>query len=496
LEKKFIKLFIIFNLLIFLFNLPSGMKWFDNDFLNSVKNQYDFFLSMWLTSSSTLSQVITVQIGKIIAFVLYITIGYVFFKMYKLIKQSNESIDIKKLIFYSFIPCLISFIGISWISIDVFSYIASGWLEFHYNLNPYYDVISSIKNYNSDPMFQNLGWKCESSIFAYGPIIQKILFSACALSFGSVKIALFNIKLFNLVFHLINIFLILKISKKLSIRSDIPVFLYAFNPLILFSYITSAHNDIYMLTFILTALYFIVSKNYIFTLLALSMAINIKYIPVLFVPFVIIYFSKNNDFKGWIKNIIIAAFITIVSTLLLHAVYINNIFDFQTVFQRLSGQNNIIVSSLTFVTLVLFRGTEYMFFEDIKLIQKMIYLYLYSFIIVFCFRDKRKDNLETLLIAMVNAIIIYLIIPSSSIFEWYLPWFMIITIFINDDNYKKLTISLSCIYCALMFFTGNVIPIVGFMANLLAYFVFIYILFITIYKIKDIFKFQKITDSN
>lgn len=108
-------------------------------------------------------------------------------------------------------------------------------------------------------------------------------------SFGNIDVGLLIFKLVNVLVHLCNCYLIYKISHK-----KIFTLLYGLNPFILIEGIACVHNDMFVALFILAALYFLTKKkNLVATIIFLAMATAIKYFTIILLPFVIIYYFRE-----------------------------------------------------------------------------------------------------------------------------------------------------------------------------------------------------------
>ncbi len=129
----------------------------------------------------------------------------------------------------------------------------------------------------------------------YGPMWPLVCKILSGLSMGNLSLALFIYKLFNLILHLANTYLIYQISKKKNLFT----LMYALNPLALFDGIANVHNEIFVIFFILLALYFFVrKKNMLLTIVFMALATAIKYVAVLLIPFLVLYkYQKEKALK-------------------------------------------------------------------------------------------------------------------------------------------------------------------------------------------------------
>ena len=226
------------------------------------------------------------------AFLFFILFTAIFLLYFFVLKKHNKILKSKKQIFtLIIIASLLFMIIIPYTSTDVYSYIANGWSSAHYKENPYYISTGEIaqKNDVSDPMFNKVAncWRFEKVV--YGPAWTIICTVLSWISFGNIDIALFVFKLANLAVHIINCILIYKTTKK-----NLFVVLYGLNPFILFEGLTNVHNDIFIVLFILLALYAVIKKKNLFIAVAcIAVATAIKYLAILILPFCDFVCSKR-----------------------------------------------------------------------------------------------------------------------------------------------------------------------------------------------------------
>ncbi|HTI14351.1 MAG TPA: hypothetical protein VL461_07245 [Dictyobacter sp.] len=136
---------------------------------------------------------------------------------------------------------------------DVYSYTSYGRLLAVHAANPYFAPPSA---FPLDPVYQFVYWK--NTISIYGPVwmgVCAFLSSVCGTS--QMRIVLVY-RLFALAAHLVNVFLVAKTLRAMG-RSHrtvtVGMLLYALNPLVLEESSLGAHNDVFMVTFLLLGLF-------------------------------------------------------------------------------------------------------------------------------------------------------------------------------------------------------------------------------------------------
>ena len=373
------------------------------------------------------------------AFLFFILFTAIFLLYFFVLKKHNKILKSKKQIFtLIIIASLLFMIIIPYTSTDVYSYIANGWSSAHYKENPYYISTGEIaqKNGVSDPMFNKVAncWRFEKVV--YGPAWTIICTALSWLSFGNIDIALLIFKLANLAVHIINCILIYKITKK-----NLFVVLYGLNPFILFEGLTNVHNDIFIVLFILLALYAVIKKKNLFIAVAcIAVTTAIKYLAILILPFVILYAVKNKEIKERVKCCIWCGIEYIAIIALLYLVYVKNdlsvlmgLFIQQTKYNRsifyliyeLTGKNVKAVSLMQNFALLAFA---------------VYYVYVVIRILI-----SKKINMHQIMEKYNIILLIFTFVLITNFNPWYIMWFYPTIFLIRGKSIKNiLYLSYTC----------------------------------------------------
>lgn len=212
-------------------------------------------------------------------------------------KQKDIFKNIKQVLIYISAISLIFLSSISFTSSDVFYYLGIGRIDSKYNQNPYYTTIvdfvesqDNIEELEKDTvLMQGYNNYWASTTVVYGPIWTLICKLIAASSFGNIDIGIFVFRFINIIIHILNCYLIYAISKK-----KIFSIIYGLNPYMLIEGIMCIHNDIFVVCFILFALYFLIKKKKIIpAIVFLALATAIKYFAILLLPLFIIYHFRS-----------------------------------------------------------------------------------------------------------------------------------------------------------------------------------------------------------
>lgn len=401
-EKIYLIVFAIFS---FLFITPSIIYMTKNKTVLNFDNEFCFLLN----NSNRLFQAFIYTIIILGMIGIYYIIIKKRNKIFKNIKQIYITISIISLIFVFTIPF--------WCS-DVFYYLGVGRLEAEYHQNPYYTTMkeyvdSNNVNINNDTVMQkgyNNYWS-ETTV-VYGPIWTIICSIIAKLSLGNIDFGLFIFKLCNVLAHMLNCYLIYKISNK-----KIFTIAYGLNPFILVEGIANVHNDMFVILFILIALYQLLKKkNITLSVLSLAMATDIKYFAVLLLPFIVIYFYKDKKIKYRILKCIQYGIMFGIFMLIPYILYINDL----QVFKGMSDQQGKIAKGLYLFVSQYFTNPSNL----VNIISKTM---LYMFIIVYTYictmlliKPKIKFNIEMKKFFYILLAFIFLLITNFQ--PWYLIW--------------------------------------------------------------------------
>lgn len=390
-----------------LFAIPSIIYFIKN------KTVYHFtqvFTYTFVKSSSMAENCINTLIYLLLFFTL-------FFCYFYLLKNISKVFKTKKSLFAFILLVGILFsIIIPTTSLDVYSYIGNGWVDSKYNENPYYTSVQDVTNtYGIDEMLGKVArcWRDEPVV--YGPVWSLICKVLTSFSFGKITNALYIFKIASLIIFMASSFLIYKITNKKFFTA-----LFALNPFILFEFLSNVHNDIFLVFFILLAIYFIKNKNNIFmAVLSLAVATGIKYLSILLLPFILIYALRKEDLKTKIKKTFIYGIEFIIALCIFYIFYIRDV-------QVLSGifvQQNKYGRSIFLAIYYLLNGDEKAL-NLIKAITLGIFAISYIAIVLKLFFSKNTEQLtfrKTMKTYQVF-ILIFTFILITNFNPWYVIW--------------------------------------------------------------------------
>ena len=397
---------ILFVIVCIMFAIPS-IKYYIN---NKTTFKFEQWFKFLLNDTNRISQTYIYVLIICALILLYFLIVKNREKIFKSNKQMFAFIAIVTVIFIAVIP---------FTSSDIFYYLGIGRLNSTYHQNPYYITIKEFVEQGTNSQYlesdtvlaQGYINVWSNSTVVYGPIWTAICKIVASLSFGNIDIGLLIFKTLNVLVHLLNCYLIYKITHKKMFT-----LLYGLNPYILIEGIACVHNDIFVVLFTLASFYFLLKKkNILVSILFLALATAIKYFTILLLPFIIIYhFRKEKPIKRF-KNCILCGLVFIITLIMFYLLYIQ---DFN-VFSGLFIQQEKIAKSFYVIT-------EY-FTEPDGLASKINSFLLKAFIIIYFFTcviilNKKYIKWQKEIQKANYFIIAFLFLLITNFQPWYIMW--------------------------------------------------------------------------
>ena len=356
----------------------------------------------------------------------------ILFLAYILIAKKHKNMSIKQIVILVILASILFGVIIPYTSTDVYSYIANGWSAAHYGENPYYTSTGEItdKTGQIDSMFTKVAncWKYETVV--YGPLWTLICTGLSYFSFGNIDTALLLFKLLNILVHILNTVLVYKITRK-----KLFMILYGLNPFILFEALSNVHNDIFIILFILLAIYFTIKKKNLFLAVGcIALATAIKYLAILILPFIVIYSVRNKDIKKRIIYCILCGVEYVVIIALFYLIYMRDLSVLAGLFIQQSKYNRSIIYVIY----------EYFGQDKAEIIQTLVLAIFAVIYVIVCIRlllQKKIRFLQT--IRKYNVfLLVFTFILITNFNAWYIMW-LIPTMFFLKGKSQETILALS-----------------------------------------------------
>jgi hypothetical protein len=208
-------------------------------------------------------------------------------------------------------------------STDYTVYINYGWLQSHYDLNPYVYRVLDVSGQASDPMFRP-HWT--HMVTLYGPVFLLLMKGLTTLSQGNYFVAVGLLKLFNVLCHGVMGLLLFCVAKRLQLsRPDWVLWAYWTNPLMLIHQVAGLHNDIVATFFVVLALFCLTVSLELWALPLLMMGGLVKLFPAFLLPF----------FWRWMMLMRVQERRIRLGVLLSLAVFLASVFCYTTEYQKI-----------------------------------------------------------------------------------------------------------------------------------------------------------------
>lgn len=169
-------------------------------------------------------------------------------------------------------------------SYDLFNYITTAKVSYTYMENPY--VVMPIE-FIGEPYLAFT--RAANKVALYGPVWILLTAIPHALGVGNIWTTILAFKLINVVFYLIFLFCIFRITS--SVKN---VIFFAFNPLVVLEVLLSGHNDIYMMLFSLIGMYFWWHCRKISGFLLFFISWFVKGMTIIFFP---LFFMRDRSWE-------------------------------------------------------------------------------------------------------------------------------------------------------------------------------------------------------
>ncbi len=328
---------------------------------------------------------------------------------------------------------------------DVYDYILRGRMTSVYSLNPLKDVPNEIKQ---DAFYDFTSWRSVPS--AYGPAWEWLAGMASRLAGDDRNTNVIVFKLLAVAgYGLASLFIGLALLTIAPRRLLGGLYLFMWNPLLIYMTVGIAHHDALVAATIALALYCLTRRWYVASTLALVLGMLLKFIPIMLVPIVAIIALRQLQGMLRLRYLVLSG---ILSILLAAAAYAPYWHGWETL--RLERRDRMYTGSVATVIRELLIPSL-----DNKPIQTspadtpitnalmangslvvFALFYLWQLIVLW-----RADEQDTLLpIRIIGRILLfYLLVVSLWFYGWYLIWILPVAAVLDDAPLRTLILRVS-----------------------------------------------------
>lgn len=294
---------------------------------------------------------------------------------------------------------------------DIYDNIMHGRILGVHHANPFQQVIA---DFPDDPFYEYAAWKKARS--AYGPLWESLAGLTAWLAGDGIIANVIAFKLLPGLFHLAGVALVVLYLKRESPGQALSgALLLGWNPMMLYETWGNGHNDVAMAFWFLLAAWWIVRRNYILAALSLLVGALMKFLPILFVPAVLLIAWRNLESLG--ARLAFLAKTGALAILIIIAAYYPfwNGFDSFSVERRM----NMFTTSIPTIVYRLLNpslGVD----ESARLVSLAALGLLGVFVLIQSFRI--KDPARDFLQITFNILVFYLLLICLWFQQWYGVW--------------------------------------------------------------------------
>ena len=212
--------------------------------------------------------------------------------------------------------------------------------------------------------------------------------------------------------------------------------IYGANPAILFEALSNVHNDIFIVLFILLAIYFVTKKkNLMLSVAFVAMATAIKYLGILILPFIILYHLRGKNILEKIKYCVLYGLEFIVILAGFYAIYVRDLNIFAGLFVQQAKYNRSIM--LVFYYLIGEQSTNIL-----KTALLAVFAILYVYTVIKLLLNNNTKIFSSYIREYSTLLYIFTFILITNFNSWYILWLLPTLMFLNGKNIR-LIINLS-----------------------------------------------------
>ncbi|MCH7492335.1 polyprenol phosphomannose-dependent alpha 1,6 mannosyltransferase MptB [Patescibacteria group bacterium] len=279
----------------------------------------------------------------------------------------------------------------------------------------------------------------ENGVTPYGPFFTLYSTTINKVIGQNVIVNLVVFRLVAIAVLAASIFLIYKIASQTVPRNKYFVTaLFAWNPFILIESIHSAHNDVFMVFFILLSIYLILKSRFIWAAGSLTLGFLVKFSPIILLPIVFLFIIKQSiPVKRKIRDVVLAILLIVVLVVVFYLPYQNFSDNLGNLGNSLIGPSN-----LTFPQFIINVGFSFLdkyttFEPDIVTLRAgylAVFLALYIFILFY--KDLTKNS--NFIIRYFLALLSLLFLLGGKFNIWYILWFIPLVLLVDSAKFRHL----------------------------------------------------------
>ncbi|MEX1002632.1 MAG: glycosyltransferase 87 family protein [Crocinitomicaceae bacterium] len=352
-------------------------------------------------------------------FILYYLVG---FSLFYILFLNRQGWSFNMFFAVAIILRLILLFSVPELSNDFYRFIWDGELV-NLGINPYAhtpnDLISQAPFYTDQywrVLYHGMGDLSQQNYSCY-PVFNQLLFALPTAIFDGIKANVISMKMLIILADIGTILIGRKILQKLNKPAHL-IFLFALNPFIILEFTGNLHFEGVMIFFLLFSLYLILTDKWLAAAVFMGIAIQVKLIPILLIPFV---FKKLKIVKAVGYTAMTILTVIALSSLMLKGEFIDHFMQSIDLYFR----------SFEFNASVFYLFREYSFFTDgydnIAQIGPLLSkIAIVGIGLLAVFKAQKSDR--SIFTGMMFALVIYYAL-ATTVHPWYISMILILSIF-------------------------------------------------------------------
>lgn len=343
---------------------------------------------------------------------------FLLFATYFILYKKNECLSKSEIFTAGIIFRLLFLFSIPTLSDDFFRFIWDGQLTAK-GFNPYIEKPNEAIHYFGENLFFNeLISEMNSPNYytVYPPLNQFFFFVAAKIGSENILINVIVMRIIILISEIGSMILLLKLNlnKKYFL-------LYSLNPLIIIELCGNLHFEGVMIFFIIASIYFLKRNGIFASAIFLGMAISVKLIPFIILPFIAIYLKIK---KGVLFTLVCVLLVLLFFLPFLSAEFILHITNSLQLYFLTFEFNASIYYIIREIGLLLYG------YNIISIAGKLLPLITMLILSILLFNQYKKNNAKQLFTSLLFAIFTYYLF-SSVVHPWYISTLVLLGIFSN-----------------------------------------------------------------
>lgn len=184
-------------------------------------------------------------------------------------------------------------------STDYTVYINCGWMQAHYNLNPYVIPVLNIPGQEWDPMFRP-HWT--HLVSGYPPLFAHVANGIATLGMGNYMATFWLFKGLNLLCHLAVTAMAYWGARRLQFtRPELVLWGVGLSPFVLVHHLANMHNDLLVGFFLTLGLFLVLMGRLTWLVPCVAAAIMIKLVPVVVLPVMVVWMIQQKSAQKTVR---------------------------------------------------------------------------------------------------------------------------------------------------------------------------------------------------